>query len=472
MFKISTDGVLTNLYSFTGTNDGECPGAGLVQGSDGYFYGTTVNGGTSETLHDLGDGTVFKITADGVLTSLYSFTNGTAYPRAGLVQDGDGCFYGTTAGANMGFGFKGNGTVFKINTNGMLTNLYSFTGTNDGMFPAGLVPGNDGYFYSTTFSGGAFKDYFGHGCGTVFKISTNGVFTSMYSFTGTNDGEYPQGGLVLGSDGFFYGVTDGNSRGPNYGTVFKISTNGVLTVLHSFGSVRAANGNPLGGDGPSPGLVLGSDGSFYGTTLSGGANNQGTVFRITVEPQLTITPSGTNDILSWPADAAGYTLEFTTNLAWPMAWNADLMTGRFIIDGQNVVTNPNTGAKLSYRLARGQMFGTSGQAWVALEHAMAAAGAINYGHQAVTINGSTPPGAYDMFYLPVPAGVIELANANPKLCQFGISASAGSDRPGYGCANQWEGMGGSQLINSPVIFIVPSVTANSCAVVRVYDPPL
>ena len=205
MFKISISGTLTSLYSFTGANDGADPN-GLVEGSDGNFYGTTSSGGTNG-----GFGTVFKISTKGALTSLYSFAggNGGAAPVARLVQGTDGNFYGATSSGGEGPGFIGYGTVFKINTNGALTSLYSFgTVTNanglplDGADPtAGLVQGTDGNFYGTTIGGGT------DGYGYVFRISTNGGLISLYSFTGTNDGENPNSGLVLGSDGSFYGTT-------------------------------------------------------------------------------------------------------------------------------------------------------------------------------------------------------------------------------------------------------------------------
>ena len=221
VFKISTNGALTSLYSFTGGNDGSAPVGGLVQGNDGYFYGTTVNGGTNG-----GNGTVFKISTNGVLTSLYSFTGGTdgCDPLAGLVQGSDGYFYGTTVYG----GTNGDGTAFKISTNGALTTLYAFgMVTNaegnplDGANPqAGLVQGSDGYFYGTTYSGGTNAGVvgpqggLGGSFGTVFRISTNGAFTSLYSFAGGSDGANPQAGLVEGSDGYFYGTTyDGGTNG-------------------------------------------------------------------------------------------------------------------------------------------------------------------------------------------------------------------------------------------------------------------
>jgi uncharacterized repeat protein (TIGR03803 family) len=184
-FGAQAAAVFTSLHSFTVFPNGAYPAAALVQGSDGNFYGTTQGGGTN------GAGTVFQISTNGALTSLYSFTGGNdgADPRAGLVQGSDGYFYGTTSGG----GTNNEGTVFKISPNGGLTGLYSFIGGNDGAYPvAGLVQGSDGYFYGTTYDGGT------NGAGTVFRISTNGALTSLYSFTGGNDGGVPQAGLVQG----------------------------------------------------------------------------------------------------------------------------------------------------------------------------------------------------------------------------------------------------------------------------------
>ena len=286
VFRISTNGVLTTLYSFTGTNDGAYPSAALAQASDGYFYGTTCGGGRTVdgfTRFSLSYGTVFKISTNGVLTTLDSFTgtNDGAYPSAALVQASDGYFYGTTSsgGAYTNADGQGYGTVFKISTTGELTTLYSFTGGDDGAYPqAALVQGNDGRLYGTTSGygdGGAIVGY-----GTVFQISTAGALTTLYSFTGGNDGANPLAALVQGSDGYFYGTTS-YGGGPNdWGTVFKISTTGALTSLYSFTG---------GDDGANPnGLVQGSDGYFYGTTFRGGTNFfGGTVFKISTNGTLT-----------------------------------------------------------------------------------------------------------------------------------------------------------------------------------------
>jgi uncharacterized repeat protein (TIGR03803 family) len=276
--------VLTTLYSFTGGEDGAYPSARLVQGRDGHLYGT-ISGFDPNNQATSSHGSVFKITTNGVLTTLYSFTGRKdgSYPWAGLVQGGDGDFYGTTFGS---YGGPDYGTVFKINTNGLLASLYSFTGANDGANPsAGLTQGSDGNFYGTTQQGGTNASYwFSGGNGTVFKISTNGVLTSLYSFgsiVGAHgdalDGLRPVAGLVQGGDGNFYGTTEsGGSNGfiyvpeaytlTGYGTMFQISTNASLKTLYCFGPVSDGFDNPRDGAYPQATLVQGVDGDLYGTT--------------------------------------------------------------------------------------------------------------------------------------------------------------------------------------------------------------
>ena len=183
VFKITPGGTLTTLHSFD-WYDGASPTGALVQGTDGNFYGTTYGGGANQYY-----GTVFKITPSGTLTSLYSFCAQAncadgAMPYAGLLQASDGNFYGTTleGGANSGcsLGSGTCGTVFKITPGGTLTTLYSFCaqpGCADGGNPyAGLVRGSDGNFYGTTFGRGA------NGYGTVFKITPAGALTTLHSF--------------------------------------------------------------------------------------------------------------------------------------------------------------------------------------------------------------------------------------------------------------------------------------------------
>jgi uncharacterized repeat protein (TIGR03803 family) len=269
VFKITPTGTLTTLYNFCSQpscTDGSQPSAAMVQGSDGNFYGTTSGGGANGNL-----GTVFKITPGGSLTTLYSFgsqPNDGYDPYAGLVQGTDGNFYGTTVYGGMIYG-----TVFKVTPLGALTTLHAFDGT-DGADPyAGLVQGTDGNFYGTTLGGGANSN------GTVFKITPAGALTTLHRFNYLDDGADPLAGLVQATDGNFYGTT--SQGGANYaGTVFKVTPVGTLTTLHVFG----------GSDGvavPYAGLVLSTDGNFYGTTVGGGANHDGTVFKVTPVGTLT-----------------------------------------------------------------------------------------------------------------------------------------------------------------------------------------
>jgi uncharacterized repeat protein (TIGR03803 family) len=248
----------------------------VVQARDGNFYGTTEGGGANLA------GTVFKITPAGKLTTLYSFcaqtncTDGT-YPYAGLAQGTDGNFYGTTLGGGGNNSCSGGcGTVFKITPAGTLTTLHIFTDSPDGALPyAGMVRGTDGNFYGTTLNGG------GYGFGTVFKISAEGNLTTLYSFGG-HDGTYPYAGLIQAADGKFYGTTSSGGENINCdcGTVYRITSAGKLTTMHSF--------DKTDGYLPEARLVQATDGNFYGTTAYGGANNPGgTLFEITSEGKLT-----------------------------------------------------------------------------------------------------------------------------------------------------------------------------------------
>ena len=242
--------------------------------------------------------------------------------------------------------------VWGAQAGAVLTSLHSFQVFPNGENPwAALVQGSDGYFYGTTDNGGT------NNVGTVFKISPNGVLTTLYAFgTVTSasgdplDGAYPVAGLAQGSDGHFYGTTDnGGTNGA--GTVFRISPKGALSSLYSF-----TGGND--GANPVAGLVQGSDGSFYGTTVSGGQGGVGTVFRLTIvpDPQLTIIPSGSNMILTWPTnylsfDYTGYILQSTTNLASPAVWTS-VSPSPVVIGGQNVVVGPISVTQQFFRLSQ------------------------------------------------------------------------------------------------------------------------
>ncbi len=265
VFKITPSGTLTTLYSFcalSNCTDGSAPYAGLMLGKDGNFYGTTEAGGAH------GQGTIFKITRLGALTTLHSFniTDGSN-PYATVLQATDGNFYGTTqsGGAHL------LGTVFKITPAGTLTTLHSFN-SSDGSSPeAALIQATDGNFYSTTYNGGS------EGYGTAFKITSAGTLTTLHVFDNETQGSAITSGLVQASDGNFYGSA--TLSGPNgYGSVYMMTSTGTVTVLHGFDATDGASPNAL---------VLATDGNLYDTTISGGANIDGTVFEITPQSALT-----------------------------------------------------------------------------------------------------------------------------------------------------------------------------------------
>ena len=291
VFKVTINGTLTPLVYFNGVN-GAYPDGALTLGSDGNFYGTT-SGGSIDW------GTVFKVTTHGMLTTLVSFarTNG-AYPYASLTLGTDGNFYGTTFYGGSHGGYDGYGTVFKVTTNGSLTTLVSFNNTNGAHPFTALTLGSDGNFYGSTSVGGITNSIYPNGMGTVFKVTTNGTLTTLLSFTGTN-GAYPRAMLTLSAEGNFYGSTwvggiTNSTRTNGYGTVFKVTTNGTLTTLIYFNNTNGAY--------PGAGLTLGADGNFYGT--SGNIANyvltrtsgMGTVFRLLIPP--VVPPTMTLQLLA------------------------------------------------------------------------------------------------------------------------------------------------------------------------------
>jgi len=254
---------MSTLSSFGSGNSGQLIYSPLTQARDGNFYGTTIEGGYS------GEGTVFRVTTNGFQTTLYSFNgNLGAIPYGGLDLGKDGYLYG----AAFSGGYYGDGSLFRIATGGSFLLLTTLNG-NNGMYPtAGLVQGSDGNFYGTTLEGGAY------GYGTVFRMTTGGLLTTLVSFNYT-DGGYPSPVLVQGSDGNFYGTTE-NGGTNGIGTIFKITPSGILTSLYSF------TGNSDGAI-PIAGLVQGVDGNFYGTAYEGGTSFDGTVFKVTQTGEFT-----------------------------------------------------------------------------------------------------------------------------------------------------------------------------------------
>jgi uncharacterized repeat protein (TIGR03803 family) len=237
--------------------------------------------------------------------------------------------------------------VFKVTTNGVLTLLVSFNGTNGDNPQAGLVLGNDGNFYGTTANGGSGGciDYNGSGCGTVFRLTANGVLTTLVSFNGTN-GAHPQARLLLSTDGNFYGTTYGGGSSDN-GTVFRVTTNGVLTSLVSFTGDNGAN--------PRAGLVLGNDGYFYGTTAIGGPGGGGTIFRLVISSFTSVARQPGGSLLltgTGPANQA-FRLWASTDMSSPLASWTVLTSASFDSNGNfsyadaGAATNPSRFYQLS-----------------------------------------------------------------------------------------------------------------------------
>jgi uncharacterized repeat protein (TIGR01451 family) len=339
-FKMTTNGITTTLVNF-GTTYGSptYPEANLTLGPDGNFYGTTSQGGTN-TSGTNATGTVFKMTTNGTVTILVSFNgvNG-GIPLAGLTLAPDGNFYGTT---EFG-GTNGDGTVFKLTTNGTLTTLVNFNGTNGANPLAGLVAGPGGNLYGTTRYGGTNQNL-----GTVFQVTTNGTFTTLIQFAGTN-GAWPYGGVTVGPDGNLYGTTTwaGNPNGDfNGGTIFELTTNGLLTTLIRFVDLGGTNGL-----NPETSLTLGPDGNFYGTTFAGGANGNGTVFQVTTNGILaTLTQAGIPfQTLFTPQ---GYEYYTTNNWVTSAKVSNGTLTTLYSFSAQTNGNNPD-GANLQSTLALG-----------------------------------------------------------------------------------------------------------------------
>ena len=263
------------------------PNGELVQAPDGTFYGVAFKGGEN------GNGTVFSYRSGVTEVSgfsilpLYSFStlqedsshlqtnNDGANPSAGLVLARDGALYGTTQSGGSG----ATGTIFRISTSGTLTTLYSFTALDasfhnaDGASPWGkLVEAPDGSLIGTTRGGG-------DGGGVVFRVTAAGAFNVLYKFAAPDanlanaSGAAPTAGLLIATDGNYYGVTTTGGTGGR-GVVFKLTPQGAFSVIHTFST-------PEAGAAPSSALMQASDGTLYGTTSQGGVG-YGTIFRITL----------------------------------------------------------------------------------------------------------------------------------------------------------------------------------------------
>lgn len=280
----------TVLYAFNAPPDGDLPLSGVIRDADGNLYGTTYGGGT------YGYGTVFKVDTNGTETVLYSFAGGTdgADPVGGLVRDTGGNLYGATdGGGNADCGNYGSdcGTIYKVDSNGNETVLYRFAGLPDGhSADSSLYVADDGSLYGTTEAGGDAACNPGYGCGTVFKIDTQGNETILHTFTGIRelDGAFPDAGLVADAKGYLYSTTNlggaptcGDAGRPEEvagcGTVFKIDMQGKETILHRFSA-------EIGGESPSFPVMFDKAGNMY-STAGGGNQYNGVVFELSPRRQ-------------------------------------------------------------------------------------------------------------------------------------------------------------------------------------------
>jgi uncharacterized repeat protein (TIGR03803 family) len=267
VFRVDTAGKETVLYSFTGGADGLEPLAGVIRDAAGNLYGTSLFEPRTNN-----SGTVFKLDFTGKQSVLFTFTfaaGAANIPMSALVQDAAGNLYGTTlrGGDRTSCKPSGCGTVFKVDTAGKETVVYSFTGGADGELPqSGLIRDAAGNFYGTTTMGGAFNS------GTVYQLDKNGNETVLYTFTGGADGNDPNGVLLQDAAGNLYGTTVLGGAFGN-GTVFMLDKTGKETVLYTFTG-------PMDGANPFGGLVQDESGNLYGTADRGGPFNNGTVFKL------------------------------------------------------------------------------------------------------------------------------------------------------------------------------------------------
>jgi uncharacterized repeat protein (TIGR03803 family) len=332
VFEIIPAVKLTTLYSFCSERnsqdnctDGESPGT-LVQATDGHLYGTTGGGGDKDY------GTVFEITLAGKLTTLHSFCSQSdcadgGIPSGGFVQT-HGDFYGTTS---IGGIDGGGGTMFKITPAGAFTTLFTFDGA-DGSAPdpfAGLMQATNGNFYGTTVGGDP--------RGTAFEITPAGVLTTLYRFDET-DGGAPYDGLMQATDGNFYGTTTGGGA-TSEGTAYVMTPGGTLTVLYSF----CSQDYPVCTDGIDPrgGLMQATNGNLYGTTLAGGTGKDGTIFSLSVGLSPFVKTNPTSGTVGTKVTILGNNLKTATSVTFN-----GIAVGSFTVNssGSAIMTTVPTGA--------------------------------------------------------------------------------------------------------------------------------
>jgi uncharacterized repeat protein (TIGR03803 family) len=268
IYKLTVGGKLTTVYSFCATypcSDGSGP-VGLVQASNGNFYGVAQVGGAYS------NGTLFELTSTGEFKVLHSFCaqlgcSTGANPGASPMQASNGNIYGTAARG----GFHSGGVVYEITPSGSYKALYNFcsqTNCADGSYPqSALVQDANGNLYGTTLNGGAY------GAGTVFEITPSDQFIVLHSFSGNGtDGEFPQSSVTLANDGNLYGTTT-NGTDTSYGSIYQITPDGTYTSLYDF-----CNPSTCSAYDAAYGLLQSTDGTFYGATADGGTHGDGLVY--------------------------------------------------------------------------------------------------------------------------------------------------------------------------------------------------
>ena len=304
VYSINSAGQYAVLYSFTGGADGGNPYSGVIAGSDGNLYGTTYIGGAANA------GTVYKLTPTGQETVLYSFTGGTdgGNPYAGVIEDVSGNLYGTTLyGGSAPLDYMA-GVVYRLSPSGQETVLYNFDtenigghGGGPGVPYAGVIGDGAGNLYGAASVGGAPG---GGDGGCVYEINTTGSFSVLYSFFPGPYPSAPKGGLVRDAEGNLYGTTE-NSKGGDFGIVYKLDTDGDIKLLYTF---PGATDNTYR-QSPNAGLTLDVEGNLYGTTPYGGM--QGMVYKLDPAGQETTlysfvpAPGGTKPVAGVRRDSAG-----------------------------------------------------------------------------------------------------------------------------------------------------------------------
>jgi len=335
------------LYSFQDSQDGAAPHAGLVKDGSGNLYGTTFYGGDTQ----LGYGTLFELAPDGTKTVLHAFAGG---PDGGLPTtvtiDGAGNLYGSAQWGGLAYGCNGNGcgVVFEVAPDGDETVLYTFSGANDGAYPQGaVVLDRKGGLYGTAQGGGADK------AGVIFRLTSDGKEKVLHTFAGGSDGDSPLSGLISDRSGNLFGTTNrgggsGCGGGAGCGTIFELAKDGSYSVLYAF-TDGSDGGSPVGG------LLLDKSGNLYGTTEFGGNASDcggtgcGTVFKLAPggAPSTLYTFTGGSDggqpVASLVSDHRGNL--YGTTLFWGAGYGVAF---KLAPDGTETVlhsfTNGNDGA--------------------------------------------------------------------------------------------------------------------------------